>query len=50
MNKTEKYLLQKQLQEMVNEVVDEHSTPEEECPCGGDCDCKGDSNIDLEIP
>lgn len=48
--KKEKYLLQKQLQEMVNEIFEETTTPEEDCPCGGDCGCKGDNDIETDIP
>ena len=48
--KKENYLLQKQLQELVNEIFEEKLTSEEECPCGGDCGCKGDDTEEIIIP
>ena len=46
--KKDKHLLQRQLQEMVNEIINETTTSEEDCPCGEDCGCKGDSNIEID--
>jgi len=45
----EKYLLQKQLQELINEIIEEQTTSEDDCSCGGNCGCKGDNDIEITV-
>jgi hypothetical protein len=41
--------LRKSLSDTINEIVELTTTPEEDCPCGENCSCKGDNDIETDV-